>query len=178
MVFAPLGPMVLLGGFTVPLLLFVVPLLMPVVPGLPASPAPTAPAAAPLWPVPPAAAPPGAPAPAARAIEELTARTEAKTIVVNFMCFPFRCCQDNDDLPFIVPRSHGGLTKCHPATTRCRYSLNISSNSALARCNPSSVKTTDFTLPMGSWIMLLSCSRPSTPQSKPFQARESSCSAR
>src|ERR1700684_2622814 len=118
MVFAPPGPMVLLGGFTVavPFLVFVVPLLMPVVPELPASPAPTAPAAAPLWPVPPAAAPPAAPAPAARALEELAARTEAKAIVTIFMCFPFRCRQTNEDLPLMVPGSHGGSTNCHPQT--------------------------------------------------------------
>jgi len=78
--------MVLLGGFTVAVPFpLVVPLLIPVVPEVPtegaaAPPAPTAPAAAGL-PV---------PAPAAKAIEELAARTEAKTIVVNFMCFPFR----------------------------------------------------------------------------------------
>jgi hypothetical protein len=181
MVFAPPGPMVLLGGFTVavPFLVFVVSLLMPVVPELPASPEPTAPAAAPPWLAPLPAAPPAAPAPAARAIEELAARTEAKTIVAIFMCFPFRCQQTNDDIPLIVPGSHGGSTNCHPppgyaiANRPCAVPLLFEHlfKQRLRALQSSSVKTTDFTLPTGSWIMPLSCSRPNSPQSSPFQSK-------
>jgi hypothetical protein len=70
-----------------------VPLLIPVVP-VPVDPEPpTAPGLEPAAPVaaaPPVPPPPAAPpAPCARAIEELMARTDAKAIVVSFMCFSF-----------------------------------------------------------------------------------------
>ncbi len=78
----------------------IVPLLMPVVPGLPeptvepVPPDPTAPAAVPPLPDPPPAPPappaaPPAPPPPARAMEEPTARPNDRIIVVNFMRIPF-----------------------------------------------------------------------------------------
>jgi hypothetical protein len=107
-----LGPIVLPDGFMLllappaapGLVPMVLPLPMPVVPELlpsielgPAPPAAPLEPAAPLAPAdPPAPAPaappappPAPPPPAAKAMLELTARTEAKTIVVSFMCFPF-----------------------------------------------------------------------------------------
>jgi hypothetical protein len=122
----------------------VVPLFMPVVLPVPAVPAvlvdePAAAvpgAAVPL--VPPLAPPPAPPpAPCARAMDEVTARIEAKTIVVNFICF-FRCWEllNGDVLPIVprnssAPRSHAygtcqrwwhGSTGCseNPPKTRAR----------------------------------------------------------
>jgi hypothetical protein len=66
-------------------------LLFPLVPAVPAPVVlptllePAVPVAAAPPPLPPAAPP----APCARAMEELIARTEAKAIVVSFMCFSF-----------------------------------------------------------------------------------------
>jgi hypothetical protein len=103
------GPTVLPDGFMLVVPGFVpvppyelLPVPMPVVPELPPielGPAPVEPAvplapAAPLAPAPappaPPPAPPPPPPPAAKAMLELTARTEAKTIVVIFMGFSFR----------------------------------------------------------------------------------------
>jgi hypothetical protein len=101
------GPIVLPDGFilllgplppavVLPLPMPVVPELLPpielgaapVEPAVPLAPAdPLAPAAPP--PAPPAPPAPPPPPPAAKAMLELTARTEAKTIVVSFMRFPF-----------------------------------------------------------------------------------------
>ena len=63
----------------------------PVAVELPALLAPELPVllAAPVAAAPPAPPPPAAPPACARAIEELIAKTEAKTIVVSFMEFPF-----------------------------------------------------------------------------------------
>jgi hypothetical protein len=64
-----------------------VPVELPTLPEDPAILEPAEPVAA-APPVPPPA-PPAPPAPCARAKEELIARTEAKAIVVSFMCFSF-----------------------------------------------------------------------------------------
>ena len=90
---------------------------MPVVLPVPAVPAVLVPvepaaavpgAAAPL--VPPVAPPPAPPpAPCARAMDEVTARTEAKVIVVSFICV-FLCLETlNGDVVPIVPRTSAGL---------------------------------------------------------------------
>ena len=74
--------------FTPVVLLFpLVPAVVPVPVELPAVLEPAAPVAAapPVPPVPPPPAPPAC----ARAMDELIARTEAKAIVVSFMCFSF-----------------------------------------------------------------------------------------
>jgi hypothetical protein len=58
----------------------------------------------------------------------------------------------------------------YPRVVTIPHVSNIVSNNCFARSSPSCVKTTDFTLPTGSWIIPLSCKRPSTSQSKPFHA--------
>src|SRR5215213_257513 len=90
--------------------------------------------------------------------------------------FPQRSCSDR------LEKRLFGLVKQSGARRRFEqeecYAERAKSlrKSSLARCRPSSVRTTDFALLAGFSIRPLLCRRSRASQSKPFQARFPSCS--
>ena len=120
-----LGPTVLPDGFMVELEPLDEPAVLPVVLPLPPMVVPLDPVAPELVPMelpppipaaPPPAPPPAPPAPpppppaCANAKVEPRVRIEAKAIVLSFMRCPFVLKQDNERLPFIVPKPSGART--------------------------------------------------------------------
>jgi hypothetical protein len=129
-----LGPTVLPDGFMVELEPLDEPAVLPVVLPLPPMVVPLDPVAPELVPMElpppiPAAPPPAPPAPpppppaCANAKVEPRVRIEAKAIVLSFMRCPFVLRQDNERLPFIVPKPSG--TRTFPPRRRPILGRNV-----------------------------------------------------